>query len=210
VAVAPAPPKPAPVPAPAPAKPVSAPAAPAFPPAYYTLNDILNSRDDRRVVTLDAGKPAFKIGVDDVTFTLNSSHPGFVYLLMVGSDGKTFDMLFPNQIDSANSIEANQPLRLPRSAWQIKAGGPPGKNYLLALVADAPRDFSRIGMQPAGPFSMVSATLASSKDIQLVSNTSASSGAAECSDPPAKRTLQVQRRCSNAYGAALVTLEEVN
>lgn len=214
VAVAPAPPKPQPSPVaavPQPAKPLpSATAAPAFPPAYYTLNDILNSRDDRRVVTLDATKPAFKIGVDDVSFTLTSSHAGYLYLMMVGSDGKTFDMLFPNQIDSANAVEAGQPLKLPRAAWQIKAGGPPGKNYLLALVADAPRDFSRTGMQPAGPFSMVAATPATSKDIQLVSNTSSSAGATECSDPPAKRTLQIQRRCSNAYGAALVTLEEVN
>jgi hypothetical protein len=185
-------------------------AAPAFPPAYYTLSDVFNSRDDRRVVTLTPSRPAFKIAVDDVSFALNSSHAGHVYLLMVGSDGKTFDMLFPNQIDSANAIEAGQTLRLPRSAWQIKAGGPPGKNYLLALVAESPRDFSKIAMQPAGPFSMVSANPASSKDIQLVSNTSAAAANSECTELPAKRTLQVQRRCSNAYGAAMLTLEEVN
>ena len=50
----------------------------------------------------------------------------------------------------------------------------------------------------------------SSKDIQLVSSTSAAADAAECSDPPSKRTLQVQRRCSNGYGAAMAVLEESN
>lgn len=198
------PPRPQPAAQPAPLP------APAMPPAFYTLQDIFNSRDDRRVVTLQSGKPAFKINSDDVTFTLTSSHAGYVYMMMVGTDGKTFDMLFPNQLDTNNTIEAGQTLRLPRQAWQIKAGGPAGKNHLLAIVADAPRDFSRIGMTPAGPFSMVKASAASSKDIQLVSGTSSQASANECSEPPAKRSLQVQKRCSNAFGAAMMVLEEVN
>ncbi len=197
--------------APATPKPIAAPAAnpaPARPAAYYALNDVLNSRDDRRVVSLKAAKPAFKIGADQVSFALNSSHAGYVYLLMIGSDGKTFDMLFPNQIDSANRIEGGQTLRLPRPSWQIKAGGPPGKNYLLAIVAEAPRDFASIGMRPSGPFSMVRASLATSKDIQLGSGTSAAAQAPECSDPASRRTLQVQTRCSNSYGAAMTVIEE--
>lgn len=197
--------QPAAQPAPVPAPPVSA-----MPAAFYTLQDIYNSRDDRRVVTLQSGKPAFRINSDDVTFSLTSSHAGYVYLLMVGTDGKTFDMLFPNQLDTNNTIEAGQTIRLPRPAWQIKAGGPPGKNHILAIVADAPRDYSKIGMTPAGPFSMVQASVASSKDIQLVSSTSSQANSNECGVPPAKRSLQVQKRCSSAYGAAMMVLEEVN
>ena len=181
-----------------------------MPAAFYTLQDVFNSRDDRRVVTLQPGKPAFKINSDDVTFSLTSSHPGYVYLMMVGTDGKTFDMLFPNQLDTNNTIEAGQAVRLPRPAWQIKAGGPAGKNHLLAIVTDSPRDFSTIGMTPAGPFSMVQANLTSSKDIQLVSGTASAAQSNECAAPPAKRSLQVQKRCSNAYGAAMIVLEEVN
>jgi hypothetical protein len=180
------------------------------PSAQNTLLDIYNSRDDRRTVTLESGRPAFRIGRDSVEFTLSSSHAGYIYLLMVGSDGKTFDMLFPNQLDAANYIQAGQTLRLPRPAWEIKPAGPAGKNHLLAIVADAPRDFGKLGMQAAGPFSMVSASAAASKDIQLVTATPAASGSAECSEPPAKRSLVVQQRCSNAYGAALTALEEVD
>jgi len=194
-----------------PTRSAAAPAKPAAgPSAYNTLLDIYNSRDDRRSVSLKAAKAAFRIGHDDVDFSLTSSHAGYAYLLMVGSDGKSFDMLFPNQLDPNNVVEAGQTVRLPRPNWQIKAGGPAGKNHLLAIVADSPREFAKIGMQPAGPFSMIAASQTSSKDIQLVTATSANAETKECADPPLKRTLLVQKRCSSAYGAAMMVLEEVD
>jgi hypothetical protein len=205
---APEPPKPAsqPVATPVP-QPVATPSE--FPPAYYTLRDIYSSRDDRRTVTLKSGKALFKINQDDVDFSLTTSHSGYLYLLMVGSDGKTFDMLFPNGLDSNNVVQAGQTLRLPRPNWMVKAGGPAGKNHLLAIVADAPRDFSKIGMRPAGPFSIIPASTTSSKDIQLVTSTSANAQSRECEQPSSLRNLVVQKSCSNAYGAAMMVLEEV-
>jgi hypothetical protein len=118
-------------------------------------------------------------------------------------------MLFPNQLDKKNYIEAGQTLRLPRSDWELAAHGPAGKNHLLAIVADAPRDFANLGMQPAGPFSVLSANPVSAKDIVLVSGSSANAASKECEEAPAKRSLVVQKKCSNAYGAALATVEEV-
>jgi hypothetical protein len=153
--------------------------------AYNALLDIYHSRDDRRSVSLRSAKSAFRIGKDDVDFSLTSSHAGYAYLLMVGSDGRSFDMLFPNQLDGANAIEAGQTLRLPRPNWQIKAGGPAGKNHLLAIVADSPREFARIGMQPAGPFSMIAASADASRNLQV-------------------------HAASVGYGAAMVVLEEVD
>lgn len=153
--------------------------------AYNALLDIYNSRDDRRSVSLQSAKSAFRIGKDDVDFSLTSSHAGYAYLLMVGSDGKSFDMLFPNQLDSANAVEAGQTLRLPRPNWQIKAGGPAGRNHLLAIVADSPREFASIGMQPAGPFSMLAASADASRNLQV-------------------------HAASVGYGAAMMVLEEVD
>jgi hypothetical protein len=153
--------------------------------AYNALLDIYNSRDDRRSVSLQSAKSAFRIGKDDVDFSLTSSHAGYAYLLMVGSDGKSFDMLFPNQLDSANAVEAGQTLRLPRPNWQIKAGGPAGRNHLLAIVADSPREFAKIGMQPAGPFSMIAASADASRNLQV-------------------------HAASVGYGAAMMVLEEVD
>lgn len=153
--------------------------------AYNALLDIYNSRDDRRSVSLQSAKSAFRIGKDDVDFSLTSSHAGYAYLLMVGSDGKSFDMLFPNQLDSANAVEAGQTLRLPRPNWQIKAGGPAGRNHLLAIVAESPREFASIGMQPAGPFSMIAASADASRNLQV-------------------------HAASVGYGAAMMVLEEVD
>lgn len=153
--------------------------------AYNALLDIYNSRDDRRSVSLQGAKSAFRIGKDHVDFSLTSSHAGYAYLLMVGSDGKSFDMLFPNQLDSANAVEAGQTLRLPRPNWQIKAGGPAGRNHLLAIVADSPREFASIGMQPAGPFSMIAVSADASRNLQV-------------------------HAASAGYGAAMMVLEEVD
>ncbi len=202
--VAPAPPTPA-VPAPT----VVAGAAPVAASPHATLADIFYRRDDRRRVDVALAKPALKINRDKFEFTLTSSHPGYVYLLMVGSDGKTFDMLFPNRLDKNNYVQAGQAVKLPRTDWEIVAQGPAGKDQLLALVADAPREFGTIGMMPAGPFSMVEASPASAKDIQLVSGTSTYANNTECVQETRKRTLAVQKKCSNAFGAALVTVEEV-
>jgi len=200
---------PAPVPPAVPAPIVVTGAPVAEPSPHAALADIYYRRDDRRRVELTLAKPALKINQDKFEFTLRSSHPGYVYLLMVGSDGKTFDMLFPNRIDRNNYVQAGQTLKLPRSDWEIVAQGPAGKNQLLALVADAPREFGAVGMKPAGPFSMVEASHASAKDIQLVSGASAFAASVECAEAPRKRTLAVQKKCSNAYGAALLTVEEV-
>ncbi|MBI5909088.1 MAG: hypothetical protein HY848_03920 [Betaproteobacteria bacterium] len=57
---------------------------------------------------------------------------------------------------------------------------------------------------------MISSSPATAKDIQLVSVSSASAESGAGRDASQKRTLVVQQRCSNAYGVAMVTVEEVN
>jgi Caspase domain/Domain of unknown function (DUF4384) len=191
--------------------PATAPAVPApvVVSPVNTLRDIYSQRDDRRIVTVSMAEPRVRIGRDKVEFTVSSSHPGYLYLLMVGSDGKAFDILFPNQLDRSNQLEAGQTLRLPRTNWEVIAGGPPGTTQLLAIIADAPRDFSKLAMKPAGPFSILEANPVSSKDIQLVSTSSTAAANEECVDPVARRNLTVARRCSNAFGAAMLAVEEV-
>ena len=189
----------------APAVPV--PAVVIKPSAQAALNDIYNNRDDRRLVTLSAAKSSLKIGRDNLDFTLSSREGGYVYLLMVGSDGQTFDLLFPNQLDRNNLIEVGGSMRLPRPAWQLSAEGPPGKDTLLAIVTDSPRDFSDAGLKPSGPFSAVAAVAA--KDIQLVTAGGAQAAAAECADPAATRNIAIKKRCSAGYAAALLTVDEV-
>lgn len=178
--------------------------------ALGTLLDVYNRRDDRRQVTLVTAKPSFRIGQDNVEFKLTSSHAGYVYLLMVGSDGKTFDMIFPNKLDQNNRIEAGQTLDLPRKEWEIQAGGPAGKNHLLAIVSDSPRDFTKLGMQPAGPFSIAQATPVAAKDIVLVTLNAPSAESTDCQAAVMRNLKVAETGCSSAYGAALTTVLESN
>ncbi len=174
-----------------------------------TLRDIHAGRDPRRLVRLSVDKPAYRVHRDQVGISIHSSHEGYVYLLMVGSDGRSFDLLFPNRKDERNHIRAGESLTLPRAGWAIRAGGPAGRNHLLALVSETPRDFSGLGLRAAGPFSVLAATPAAARDILLVSETSARADAPACAMTSARRTLEVAAACSDAYGADLITLEEI-
>jgi len=175
--------------------------------APATLLDIFNGRDDRRTVTITPVKNRLKIGSDKFSFSLRSSHTGYLYLLMVGSDGNTFDLLFPNKLDGDNYIKADQTLQFPRPSWEVVAQGPVGTDHILAIVSDAPRDLSQLSITNAGPFSVVSATSTGQRDIQRVTSTASAAQQSECSDSK-KRNLAVKQICSDAYGAALESVEE--
>jgi len=215
----------APVPAPAASAPPPTVAAPAVAPVAVapaagpvaaipaspaaTLNDLFSNRDDRRRVDVVVDKSQLKIGVDKLSFTVTSTHPGFVYVLMAGSDGKGFDLLFPNQLDRDNRLAAGAPITLPRSGWGVVPQGPAGTDRLLVIVADAVRDFRALPLVASGPFSAVETSPANAKDIQLVFGGGTAPVRQECRDAPAKRNLAVIQDCSTAYGAALVSVEEV-
>jgi len=176
--------------------------------ALAALHDLFANRDDRRRVEFRASRDSYRIGRDRVGFSLTSSHPGHVYILMVGSDGSSFDMLFPNRRDSQNFLRAGETLNLPRVGWDIVAGGPPGVNHLLAIVSDIPRDFSGIGMRPTGPFSSLEADRPGARrDIQLVFAQPEEED--RCKPRGATRALAVVESCSDAYGAALLDIREV-
>lgn len=182
---------------------------PAFVDAAAVLKDVYANRDDRRKVKLRTDKPAYKVKQDRVGFTLESSHAGYVYLLMAGSDGQHFDLLFPNKRDDRNLIQAGETWSLPRNGWAFRAGGPVGTNHLLAMVSDTPRDFSNLGMRAAGPFSVVGATPLSARDIQFVSSGVVQSALPECDLTGNARKPDTAAACSEAYGADLIQLIEI-
>jgi hypothetical protein len=201
-------------PAPAPAAPsaaaLPAPAATATAPFIHperTLGDIFSQRDDRREVSVKVSRDVLRVGQDRLELTVSSSQPGYLYLLYAGSDGTSFGMLFPNQLDGDNFILGRRPVPLPRAGWTLQARGPAGTNRLLAIVTDTPRDFSRIGLRPSGVFSSVPATPGAARDMACASATSTAVAAGECATVPA--SPDARQRCSSAFGAALVDLKEV-
>jgi len=160
----PSPAPPPPVTAPPPAASLPSPPPPAAPPesppppalaSLATLKDIEAQRNPRRKVDVTLSKPTMKIGKDALELTVRSSHDGHVYLVMLGSDAKSFYVLFPNGLDKENTVKANQPMRLPRPDWKLMAQGPAGTNQLLVVVSDTPRDITALKQLPptsAAPF----------------------------------------------------------
>ncbi len=179
--------------------------------AKAALQDIYANRDTRRQVVLQASPTDMRIRSDKLGLALQSSHAGFVYLLMVDSTGKTFDMLFPNKRDTANYIRAGETLHLPRAGWDVIAAGPPGQDTVLAIVSDSPRDFAKLGMKPAGPFSAIEANpQAVNNEIQLAAASASNADKPACRAVGKQRALLVVEDCSDTYGAAMVTINELN
>ena len=145
-------------PAPAPQPPVSSsppiviPAPEKIPPqepllaSLATLKDIEQQRNPRRVVDVKLFKPVMKIGKDSLDLSIKSSHDGFIYMILLGSDAKSFYVLYPNGLDKNNAIKAGQTVRIPKPDWEVKAAGPVGTNNLLVMVSDSPRKLNTLTM----------------------------------------------------------------
>jgi hypothetical protein len=134
---------PAPAPVPSPTKlPTPEPALASL----ATLKDIEQQRNPKRVVEVQVSKPSLKIGKDSLDLSIKSSHDGYLYLILLGSDSKSFYVLYPNGLDKNNQVKAGQTVRIPRPDWVVKAAGPVGTNNLLVMVSDSPRKLNTLTM----------------------------------------------------------------
>jgi hypothetical protein len=213
----PAPPQPSPPqPSPQPSPPAPAPApAPGPAPAVNTLaalHDIYNQRDDRWGVAAAVSKPVMKIRQDFLDLTITSQRDGFIYIFYMGSRPDSFYLLFPNQLDEQNAIKANEAVMLPRRAWTVNALGPAGTDHLLVMVAGTPRDLGDYSLpvdyvSRSGPFGKIAATAQAVARINQIATLSTAFKNPEC-QRSADRDLAVAKRCSNAFGAALVSVDE--
>ncbi len=216
VAAQPTPPAPVPAPSPAPAlvqsppqetvvsntpAPLASTPATSAPPAaeaamasFATLKDIEQQRNPRRVVTVNIQHPSLKIGRDSLGLDVKSSHDGHVYLILLGSDAKSFYVLYPNGLDKDNAIKAGQTLRIPKPHWEVKAAGPVGTNHLLVMVADSPRRLSGLTLsEPTAnePFTYALNNLGGRSElIQFL-------------------TRDTQNGGSESFGAKLISVKEV-
>lgn len=159
-----------------------------------TLKDIEQQRNPRRVVTVSLQKPSLKIGRDSLGLDIKSSHDGHVYLILLGSDAKSFYVLYPNGLDKDNAIKAGQTMRIPKPHWEVKAAGPVGTNHLLVMVADSPRRLSGLTLsEPTAkePFTYALNTLGGRSElIQFL-------------------TRETQNGGSESFGAKLISVKEV-
>jgi hypothetical protein len=136
-------PTPTPAPAVAAAEPEPAPPAPtAAVNAAQALQDLRAGADRSLSVQLVTARNSLRIGKDLLDFSVTTSQQGYLYLLQVGSDGKTFNLLFPNKLDADNLLPAGTH-RFPRPSWRVRAAGPAGKSHLLAIVSPTKKALSR-------------------------------------------------------------------
>jgi len=77
---------------------------------------------------------------------LISDIPGYLYVLHLGSDKKTFTLLFPNKHEEFNDIPANTKFQIPGPNWTLKAKGPEGKTHMLAIVSKTKLDLAHFGL----------------------------------------------------------------
>lgn len=111
-----------------------------------TLKDIEQQSNPRRVVDVKLSKPVMKIGKDSLDLSIKSSHDGYIYMILLGSDAKSFYVLYPNGLDKNNAIKAGQTVRIPKPDWEVKAAGPAGTNNLMVMVSDTPRKLNTLVM----------------------------------------------------------------
>ena len=185
----------------------NAPADPALSPRA-ALEDILAQRDDRIAVEVVADPPSLVIGKDRLGLQVRSNRSGYLYLILLGSDEKSFYLLFPNDLDRDNRIDADQPLRLPRPQWTVQSQGPPGVNVVVAVVAESPRNLALVQGRKAGPFSDVLTDPQGRATLQWLVGRSAEADGERCGMGGGRRNLQVVASCSDAYGAARVEVVE--
>ena len=206
VAVAPVRPLPTPVAVPVAVPAPVAVAAPVQLTGEQALRQMFDQRDAKRRVQVTLSKDKLKIGQDSLDFAVQSDRAGYVYVAMAGSDNKSMYLLFPNDLDQSNKIEAGQQLLLPRPNWRVKAGGPEGKNNLLVFVADGPRDLSSLTSRKTGPFVTSLNDAQGRTTLGALMSTSQAVSAKECANASARRNNPL---CSDAYGAAMVSVDEV-
>lgn len=142
--------------------------------AANTFGDIRAASDPSHAVSLTPTKPTLRIRQDELDFSVSTNRPGYLYILQVGSDGKTFNLLFPNRHDNNQYIEAGDH-RFPRETWRVRSGGPAGTSHLLAVVSPVKRNFTK-DMDTSGTFASGEADSDNAKTL-FSEATGATSGA---------------------------------
>ena len=169
------------------------------------LRQLFNQRDAKRKVQVSLAKSQLKIGQDALDMTVQSEKTGYVYVAMIGSDNQSTYLLFPNELDQNNKIEAGQKLSLPRANWRVKASGPEGTDNLLVMVADGPRDLSQLPAK-AGAFVTSLNDATGRAKLGALMSTSRLVTSQSCANEASRKNNPL---CSDAFGAAMVAIEEV-
>ena len=172
------------------------------------LEEVHRQRDASRAVDVRMAKPSLRINQDTLEMTIRSSRDGYVYIAIAGSDRKSLYLLYPNERDRDNTLMAGTTLALPRKSWEVAAAGPAGRDTILVIVADTPRRLDLLHASPEGPF--MKALLDDNGRSRLQAVLASGNPSPSCAATGWRDTAgDGVRSCSDAFGAAIVNVDEV-
>jgi hypothetical protein len=131
--------------------------------AAQALQDIRAGASKDFQISLTPASNSMRIKQDFFDFKVSSNRSGYLYILQVGSDGKTFNMLFPNKLDQNNQIAAGNH-QFPRPSWRVRSAGPAGTSQLLAIVTQTPKEMTK-DMDLSATFASAQATESAFKTL---------------------------------------------
>ena len=175
------------------------------------LDKLAANGDPKRSVSIRPVSNRVMIGRDRVEFDVATAEPGYLFLLYLGSDEKTLDLIYPNKVDSNNYIQAGTH-RFPRSRWGLTATGPAGIDRIVAIVSPSPRNFNALAAGELGPFSLLvdgsRPNESATRNLMVEAINPTTLLATDCGT----RNLSVvvnQQGCVTAYGVGEARIEEV-
>jgi hypothetical protein len=172
------------------------------------LAEVHRQRDASRTVDVRLARPVLRINRDKLQMTVRSNRDGYVYVAIAGSDRTSLYLLYPNERDRENRLMAGDALVLPRSSWEVAASGPAGRDTLLVMIADTPRRLDALRALPEGPF--MKALLDENGRSRLQAVLANGSVSPTCAYASSRRTVaDGAESCSDAFGAALVSVDEI-
>jgi hypothetical protein len=176
-------------------------AAPAVAPLAVAdvVDEVYRQRDAKWHVDARGSATRIKVGERIPPWTITSERDGYLYIVMVGSDRQSLYLLFPNDLDRDNRIAAGKATVLPRPSWSVRAGGPPGNDTVMVVVSDGPRDLKSLAGVSSAGFSMPLTDRAGRIQLQRVFGSNVRADDGHC---------VARTGCSDAFGAALLTIEE--
>jgi serine/threonine protein kinase len=185
-------------PAATPAPPPQVASAPVSP--LDSMTRLLQSANSKHV-TATTAQPTVQIGKDKLSFQVQSSKAGFVYVYLLSSASDLF-LLFPNALDKRNRISAGETLNLPRASWAMDAGGPAGDNKFVALVSDHEIDLTESGVRVDGVFAQFP------PNVLAALEASRPTGASPLLGKPICEGIPVGGTCVHSYSATSFKITE--
>jgi hypothetical protein len=165
------------------------------------LQRVVQQADPAFAVSARPDKSPVVIGLDRLRFHVQSSQPGYLYLFLTGADASHLWLLFPNQADNDNRLEAGRGTVVPRGGWHITASGPAGTDHVLALVTRYPMDLDSMGLRRDGEVHELDRAMAERRWAEHPEPGSPLVGPPIC--PPG-----TPAPCEQRFGAALMQVKE--